>query len=103
MTLPVSTSGRDLPGRLADERGGGSVLRGVVGDAVEPATVDHADPGAGQDAHGVGVVFAAVAGVVVDLRGPGAGVAAFVSKGGAGASERFPGGPAGGLARELAG
>ena len=53
MTLPVSTSGRDLPGRLLAERGGGSVQGGVVGDAVEPAAVDHPDPGAGQDAHGV--------------------------------------------------
>jgi hypothetical protein len=37
MTLPVSTSGRDLLSRVFGERGGGAVPGGVVGDAVEPA------------------------------------------------------------------
>ena len=52
----------------------GVVLGRVVGGAVLPAAPDHVEPGAGQDADGVGVVFAAGAGVVVDGRGPGAGV-----------------------------
>ena len=37
-------------------------------------TCDHPDPGAGEDAHGVRVVFAAGASVVIDLRGLLAGV-----------------------------
>src|SRR5260370_18242197 len=52
----------------------GSVLGGVVGGAFLPAAPDDQDPGAGQDAGGVRVVLAAVAGGLVDGRGPGAGV-----------------------------
>src|SRR6202007_161185 len=37
----------------------GSVFGGVVGDAVVPAAPDDVEPGAGQDADGVGVVVAA--------------------------------------------
>src|SRR5690606_38115960 len=70
MTLPVSTSGSN---ELV-ERCCGAVFGGVVGDTVEPAAPDHADPGAGQHADGVRVVLTRLAGVVVDLRGPGAGV-----------------------------
>src|SRR5487761_834593 len=94
MTLPVSTSSRDLLGSLPGEHGGGAVFSGVVGDAVEPAAVDDADPGAGEDAHGVGVVLAAGAGVVVDLRGPGAGVPAVVGEGGDRGAESLVAGPA---------
>ena len=57
MTPTVSTSDRDLLGRLFGECCGGAVLGGVVGDSVEPAGPDDADPGAGQDACGVGVVL----------------------------------------------
>jgi hypothetical protein len=44
MTLPESTSGRHR------QPLGASVEVGVVGLAGVPAAVDHADPGAGQDA-----------------------------------------------------
>src|SRR5204862_8038620 len=94
MTLPVSTSGRDLLGSLPGECGGSAVPGWVVGGAVDPAAVDDADPGAGQDAGGVRVVFAAGAGVVVDLRGPGAGVAAVVGEGVDGGAEALVAGPA---------
>src|SRR5690606_40501223 len=78
MTLPVSTSGNN---ELV-ERCCGTVFGGVVGNAVEPAAPDHADPGAGQHADGVRVVLARLAGLGVDLRGPGAGVPAVVGEGG---------------------
>ena len=50
------------------------MLGGVVGDTVVPAAPDDVAPGAGGDADGVRVVFAAGAGIVVDGCGPGAGV-----------------------------
>ena len=50
------------------------MLGRVVGGAFLPAAPDHVAPGAGQDAYGVRVVFAAVAGSGVDGCGPGAGV-----------------------------
>src|SRR5438034_10392284 len=81
MTPPVSTSCRDWLCSLVGECGGGAVPGGVVGDAFEPAGPDDADPGAGEDADGVGVVLAAGAGVAVGLRGPGAGVPAVVGEG----------------------
>src|SRR5487761_650497 len=90
MTLPMSTSCRFGLG----ERGCGTVFGGVVGDAVEPAAVDDADPGTGEDACGVRVVFAAGAGVVVDLGGPGAGVPAVVGEGGDRLAEALVAGPA---------
>src|SRR5579862_8940627 len=68
-------------GVLAGEYGlQGGVLGGVVGGAVLPAPPDDVDPGAGGDADGVGVVFAAVAGVSVEGGGPGAGVAGAVGE-----------------------
>src|SRR5579862_1414924 len=63
-------------GVLAGEYGlQGGVLGGVVGGVVLPAAPDDVDPGAGGDADGVRVVFAAVPGGGVDGGGPGAGVA----------------------------
>ena len=60
MTLPVWTPhAATRLSRLSGERGGGAVECGVVGDAVEPAAVDDADPGAGEDADGVRVVLPA--------------------------------------------
>src|ERR1039458_3160701 len=94
MTLPVSTSGRDSLGSLPGERGGGSVRGGVAGYAVEPAAVDDADPGAGEYAGGVRMVLAAGAGIVADLRGPGAGVPAVVGEGGDRDTEPLAAGPA---------
>lgn len=43
----------------------------VVGGAVVPAGPDDSQPGAGDDAEGVGVAFAAGAGVGIELCGPG--------------------------------
>jgi hypothetical protein len=62
MTPSVSTSGR--PGLLAACCV--PVLGQVVGLVVEPAAVDHADPRAGEDAYGVGVVVAAGSRLCVD-------------------------------------
>ena len=59
---------------LVQEALEGGVLGGVVGGAVLPAAPDEVEPGAGEDAHGVRVVLTAVPGLVVDGRGPGAGV-----------------------------
>jgi hypothetical protein len=94
MTLPVSTSGRVLLSGLSGERGCSAVSGGVVRDAVDPAAPDDADPGAGQDAHGVGVVLASAAGVVVDAGGPRAWVAAVVGEGDDRVAESFVAGPA---------
>jgi hypothetical protein len=63
-----------LPGKCAAVRGG------VVGDAVEPATVDDPDPGPGQYAHGVRVVPAGGDGICVDPGSPRAGMPAVISK-----------------------
>ena len=52
----------------------GVVVGGVVGDAVLPAVPDDEQPGAGEDAHGVGVVVASRSGAVVEVGGPGVGV-----------------------------
>src|SRR4051812_6974241 len=91
MTPSVSTSRR---GELLVEPLGVAVQGRVVGDAVLPAAVDHADPGAGEDAHGVRVVVAAGAGVGVDLGGPGAGVSAVVGEGRDRLAEALVAGPA---------
>jgi hypothetical protein len=66
----------------------------VVGGVVLPAVPDDIEPGAGEDPHGVGVVFAAGDRVVVDLRGPGAGVAGSVGEVADGVAELFADGPA---------
>src|SRR5712671_7926193 len=52
----------------------GVVLGGIVGGAVVPAAPDDVCPGAGGDADGERMVLAAGAGIVVDGRGPRAGV-----------------------------
>src|SRR5262249_20857736 len=86
MRFPRSSSG-------GGKSCGGSVELGVVGGAVLPAAPDDADPGAGEDAYGVWVAFAAVDGVVVDLGGPGAGVAGIVGEVDQGVAELLVGGP----------
>jgi hypothetical protein len=67
---------------------------GVVGGAVLPAAPDDIDPGAGGDADGVRVVFAAGPGVVVDGRGPGAGVPGVAGEVADGVAELAVDGPA---------
>lgn len=84
--MAVSTAGFDLAVGLVNSR--------VVAGAVAPAGLYHAQPGAGEDADGVVVSLLAVSGVVVDLGGPVAAVAAVVGEGG----QRDPGSAVGGEA-----
>jgi len=56
------------------------VIGGVVGGVVLPAVPDDVEPGAGEDAYGVGVVLAAGDGSVVEVGGPGVGVAGVVGE-----------------------
>ena len=67
---------------------------GVVGLAAGPAGPDHAEPGAGDDAGGVWVGFAAGAGVGVEAGGPGRLHASVVGEGGQGLAGSSVGGPA---------
>jgi len=60
---------------LAEDALEGVVLAGVVGFAGLPAVPDDVEPGAGEDADGVGVVVAAVTGSLVEVLGPGVGAA----------------------------
>src|SRR3954454_4014626 len=81
MSGPVSSRGWLIFVEQALE---GSVAGGVVGGVVLPAVPDHVEPGAGEDAGGVRVVFAAGDGLVVEVRGPGvcfAGVGGEVADG----------------------
>jgi hypothetical protein len=81
-------------GCLFGEPLGGSMLDWVVGHLVDPAAPDHPDPGASEDAGGVGVVVAAGDGVGVDLGGPGAGQPGVVREGGHGVAEALVARPA---------
>jgi hypothetical protein len=47
-----------------------SVFGGVVGDVVLPAALDDVEPGAGEDACGVGMVQVSGAGALVEVGGP---------------------------------
>ena len=76
---------------------------GVVGDAVLPAAPDDVQPGAGEDADGVGVVVASVAGALVEVGGPGVGVVGVAGEVDDGAAELFVDGPAEGDDLDLAG
>src|SRR5690554_201670 len=66
---------------------------GVVGEAVLPAVPDDVQPGAGEDADGVGVVVAAVACSVVEVGGPGVGVSGVGCEVGDGVAQLFVAGP----------
>jgi hypothetical protein len=80
---------------LVEEPLEGPVLGWVVGDVVLPAVPDQVQPGAGEDAGGVGVVLAAGDGVVVELGGPGAGVAGAGGEVADRVAELLAGGPSG--------
>jgi hypothetical protein len=80
----------------------GVVVCGVVGGVVLPAVPDDEQPGAGQDADGVGVVVAAGAGSLVEVGGPGAGVAGVAGEVGDGVAELLVAGPAEGNGAYLA-
>jgi len=77
----------------------GAVLGGVVGDALVPAVPEHVEPGAGEDADGVGVVT----GASVEVCGPRVGVGAVAGEVGDGVAELFVAGPAEGDGAQLAG
>ena len=53
---------------------------GVVWGVCLPAAPDDVEPGAGEHADGVGVVVSAGAGAVVEIGGPGVGVAGVVGE-----------------------
>ena len=74
---PVSSRGLLV---LVDEPLEGAVSGRVVGGVVLPAVPDHVEPGSGQDAGRVGVVVTVAAGSVVELGGPGVGVAGVAAK-----------------------
>jgi hypothetical protein len=76
---------------------------GVVGQAVLPAAPDDVCPGAGEDPYGVGVVAASGAGLVVEVGGPGVGVAGVAGEVGEGIAQLLVGGPAEGDGPDLAG
>lgn len=80
-----------------------AVLVGVVGQAVLPASPDDVEPGAGEDADGVGVVVAAGAGSVVEVGGPGVDQAGVGGEVGDGVAELFVAGPSESDRAELAG
>jgi hypothetical protein len=64
---------------------------GIVGRAVLPAVPDDEEPGAGEDADGVGVVVAPGPGAVVEVVGPGAGAAGVAGEVGDGVAELLTG------------
>src|SRR3954452_10020764 len=95
MSCPVSTPGSGgLRFVVVEEVLEGAVVGGVVGDVVLPAAPDDVCPGAGEDAHGVGVVAAAGDGFVVEVRGPGVGAAGVAGEVAEGVAELFVGAPA---------
>src|SRR4249919_1487857 len=77
MSCPVSSRGRLI---LVEDALQGAVFGGVVGGVGGPAGPDDVDPGAGQDAHGVGVIVSAGARTAVEVRRPGVGVAAVAGE-----------------------
>ena len=72
----------------------GAVVLGVVGGLVLPAVPDDVQPGAGQDACGVGVVVAACSGSGVEVGGPGVGVSGVGGEVDHGVAQLFVTGPA---------
>src|SRR5579875_1795833 len=78
------------------------VFGGVVGDVFLPAVPDDEEPGAGEDAYGVGVVVSSVAGSLVEVGGPGVGVARVAGEGGDGVAQLFVAGPSEGDGSQFA-
>ena len=72
MRSPVSTCSELILFECALQ---GAVSVGFVGGSVLPAVPDDVEPGAGQDADGVGVIVSSGSGSVVEVGGPGVGVA----------------------------
>jgi hypothetical protein len=101
---PLTPCGSISPvsSRRGEEALQGVVFGGAVGDAVLPAAPDDVEPGAGQDADGVGMVVAAVAGSLVEVGGPGVVVMTVAGEVDQGAAELFVHGPAEGDDFDLA-
>src|SRR5439155_13050662 len=90
MSCPVSTPGSG--GRwlvLVEEGLESAVGCRVVGKVVLPAAPDDVCPGAGEDAHGVGVVTAAGDGLGVQVVGPGVGAAGAAGEVAHGVTQRL--------------
>jgi hypothetical protein len=85
MRLPVSTTYDECPC--------GGMLLGVVGRAILPCSPQDSQPSASEDADGVGVLAAALAGFAIDERGPQTGVAGVISEAGDGSPQPFVAGP----------
>ena len=66
MTPSVSTLGSDRLQLRRFEPPRRAMERWVVGDAVDPAAVDDADPGTSQDTHGVWVIGTPLDGGLID-------------------------------------
>ena len=66
---------------------------GVVGGVGLPAVPDDVEPGAGEDAGGVGVIVFAGAGAVVEVGGPRVGMAGIVGEVADGIAQLFVAGP----------
>ena len=90
MRLPVSA----WLWRSGVEGARGGVFSWVVGDGVGPGAPEDSDPGAGEDAHGVGVIAAARAGAFVDVCGPLRGVSGIVGEACDGRAQALVAGPA---------
>src|SRR2546426_818480 len=77
MSCPVSTSvvSGGLRCGVAEDALERAVVVGVVGEVVLPTAPDDVRPGSSEDADGVGMVVAAGSGSVVEVSGPGVGVA----------------------------
>jgi len=75
----------------------------IVGRAIGPGLPEDADPGAREDADGVGVVAASGSGSAIDVGRPGGGVAGVVGEAGDGSPEAAVASPAEDDAAALAG
>jgi hypothetical protein len=95
MSSPVSTSaslGSQLI--LVEDALEGAVLCGVVRGVGLPALPDHIQPGAGEDADGVGMVVSPGSGLAVKVGGPRVGLPGAGSEVADGVAELFVSGPA---------
>src|SRR5829696_2151912 len=96
MSSPVSS-------RWVEDGLESTVFGGVVGGVVLPAAPDDVQPGAGEDADGVGVVVSAGSGPGVEVGRPGVGVVGVAGEVDDRAAELFVDGPAEGDDFHLAG
>src|SRR5664279_719319 len=91
MRSPVSSCALLI---LVEEALEGAVAGWFVCFAGLPAVPDDVEPGAGEDADGMGVIVAAVDGSTIEVLGPGVGVAGVAGKVADGVAQLFVAGPA---------